>query len=249
MNCINCNTEITQNYCGNCGQASSLKRIDKHYVQHEVQHILHLEKGIFFTIRELIVRPGPTIHQFINTDRNRLVKPIIFVILASVIYTIIAQFFHIEDKYINVENSGLKYTTAINKWVQNHYGYANLVMGIFIAFFAKKLFKKFNYNYFEIMVVLCYVLGIGMLIFGLFALAEGITNIRSTLTMQVASAISLVYCTWAIAKFFEPTHTKKASYFKAFCAYMLGFICFGIFIGVLGVVLDLQQIMNSVPKK
>jgi hypothetical protein len=99
------------------------------------------------------------------------------------------------------------------------------------------------------MVVLCYILGMGMLILGLFVLAEGITNIRSTLTMQVGSGITLVYSSWAIAKFFEPTHTKKVSYFKAFCAYMLGFICFGILIAGLGAVLDLQQIMSAVPKK
>jgi Protein of unknown function (DUF3667) len=249
MNCIKCNTEISQNYCANCGQPTTLKRIDRHYVQHEIEHILHFEKGFFFTIRELIVRPGQTIHNFINSDRNRLVKPIIFVIITSVLYTIIAQFFHVEDKYINIENAGFKYTTMINKWVQNHYGYANMIMGVFIAFFANRLFKKYNYNVFEIMVVLCYVLGIGMLIFTLFAIAEGLMHTQNTWALKVASGITIIYSSWAIAKFFEPIHTYKMSYFKAFCSYMLGFIVFGILIAVLGAVLDLQQIINSMPKK
>jgi hypothetical protein len=244
MNCIKCNIEISQNYCGNCGQALSLKRIDKHYLQHEIEHILHVEKGILFTIRELFIRPGQTIHQFINTDRNRLVKPIIFVIITSVIYTFIAGFFHTEDAYIKLENTGMKYSTMIGKWVQNHYGYANILMSIFIAFFIKKLFKKHNYNYFEIMVLLCYVLGIGMLIIALFSIIEGITKIK---LLQISSMIAIVYSSWAIAQFFDKT--KKINYWKAFCAYMLGFISFGIITTVLGVALDLPAYIQSMPKK
>ena len=81
MNCKNCNVEIESKYCPECGKATSLKRIDGHYVIHEIEHVLHFERGIFYTIKELFTNPGQIIRNYLSEDRNRLVKPIIFIIL------------------------------------------------------------------------------------------------------------------------------------------------------------------------
>lgn len=61
MNCKNCNTEITSKFCPDCGQPASLKRIDGKYIIHEIEHVLHFERGILFTIKELITNPGQNI--------------------------------------------------------------------------------------------------------------------------------------------------------------------------------------------
>ena len=37
---------------------SNLKRIDRRYISHEIEHVLHLDRGFFYTVKELIVRPG-----------------------------------------------------------------------------------------------------------------------------------------------------------------------------------------------
>jgi hypothetical protein len=100
INCVNCNNQITENYCSSCGHPAKLKRIDGHYIIHEIEHVLHFEKGILYTIRELLIRPGENVGHFISENRSRLVKPIIFIIVTSLIYTLIAHFFHIEDGYI-----------------------------------------------------------------------------------------------------------------------------------------------------
>ncbi|WP_028668854.1 DUF3667 domain-containing protein [Runella zeae] len=89
MNCKNCNTEVTSNYCPNCGQPKNVKRIDGHYIIHEIEHVLHFERGILFTIRELIINPGQNIQNYLSENRSRLVKPIIFIIITSLIYSIL----------------------------------------------------------------------------------------------------------------------------------------------------------------
>ena len=61
MNCKNCNTEINKNYCPNCGQPTKLKRIDGHYILSEIGSVLNFDKGILFTIRELLLRPGQSV--------------------------------------------------------------------------------------------------------------------------------------------------------------------------------------------
>jgi hypothetical protein len=54
MNCKNCNTEINSNFCTDCGQPTNLKRIDRKYIIHEIEHVLHFERGILYTVRELV---------------------------------------------------------------------------------------------------------------------------------------------------------------------------------------------------
>lgn len=63
-NCKNCNHRVNDNFCSKCGQAVQLKRIDAHYIQHEIVHVLHFESGIFYTIKELLIRPGQNIRMF-----------------------------------------------------------------------------------------------------------------------------------------------------------------------------------------
>jgi len=229
--CKNCNIEIIQNYCSNCGQPAKLKRIDAHYIVHEIEHVLHFDKGILFTIRELLIRPGQNIREFISDNRNRLVKPIIFIVVTSLIYTLINQFFHIEDGYVKFEEAKKTSLTLIFEWIQNHYGYANIIMSLFIAFWLRLFFRKKGYNFFEISILLCFVMGIGMLIISVFAIAEGLTKVS---LMQISGVLIFIYCCWAIGQFFDGN--KFSSYIKAMAAYLLGmftFLIWAIFLGFL----------------
>ena len=233
MNCTNCDHEINLNYCPNCGQAAKLKRIDGHYIIHEIEHVLHFEKGILYTIKELLTKPGENVRSFISENRSRLVKPIIFIIVTSLIYSVINHFYHIEKGYVNYDESTKSTTGLIFKWVQDHYGYSNIIMGIFIAVWTKLIFRKYGYNFFEILILLCFVMGIGMLIFALFAFLQGIIKIE---LMQVAGYVGIAYCSWAIGQFFDKK--KPLNYLKAFASYMLGMISSGLFAIGLGTLID-----------
>ncbi|QHS54604.1 DUF3667 domain-containing protein [Mucilaginibacter sp. 14171R-50] len=231
--CKNCNTEIDQNYCSNCGQPAVLKRIDAHYIAHEIEHILHFERGILFTVKELLIRPGENVRDFISENRSRLVKPVIFIIVTSLIYTVINHFFHIEDGYVKVGDTRSAATDAIFEWIANHYGYSNIMMGMFIALWAKIFFKKYNYNFFEILILLCFIMGMGMLIFTLFAIVQGITHIS---LVQAGGYVGVLYCAWAIGQFFD--QRKVSSYFKALGAYILGMVTFFVISIIIGTVID-----------
>src|SRR6476620_11884823 len=100
--CTNCGNPIAEKYCPNCGQPAQIKRIDGHYIIHEIEHVLHLEKGIMFTFRELMIRPGKNVREFISGSLSRLLKPIIFIIVTSLLYSLANHFFHVEDGYMNI---------------------------------------------------------------------------------------------------------------------------------------------------
>ena len=232
--CKNCNTETTQNYCPICGIPSSLKRIDGKYIATEIGSILNFDKGILYTIKELIIRPGNTVKEFILNDRNRIVKPIIFIIICSLTYSVLEQFLNFEDGYIYYDESIKSTSMSIFGWVKDNYGYGNLIMGVFIAFWTKISFKKYRYNYYEILILLCFVMGIGMLILSIFGMIEWITKLK---ILQFGGMLFVVYSTWAIGQFFDKK--KVSSYLKAFASYFLGMITFSIGVFIIGKIIDL----------
>ena len=232
INCKKCNAEVTKNYCSDCGHPIILKRINGHYLIHEIEHVLHFERGILYTIRELLFRPGTNIKRFFSEDRSRLVKPVIFIIVTSLIYSIISHFYHIEGMVthdLSAESAGAK----IMAWTESHMGYSNILLGGFIALFTKLLFRKFAYNYFEILILLCFVMGFAMLIYALFAFLEGITHVDFKITSAI---LAIGYCTWAIGHFFNPK--KASSYLKALCAYILGMISYYVIVILIGLLID-----------
>lgn len=233
MNCKNCKTELNSKFCPDCGQPAKLKRIDGHYIIHEIEHILHFESGILFTIRELIINPGENIRNYLLENRSRLIKPIVFIIVCSLIYSITINIFHIEDNYIKFEG-GQSTASDMFKWIQEHYGYANIIMGLFITMWLKIFFRKYNYNIFEILILLCFIMGVSMLIFSLFALFQGLIKIN---LMTIGGIIGIGYCSWAIGHFFGKS--RVFNYVKAFFAYILGMITFTISTILVGIIIDL----------
>ena len=233
-NCKACNIELTSKYCPNCGQSSQLKRIDGHYIVHEIEHVLHFERGILYTIKELIVNPGQNVRNYLSENRSRLVKPIIFIIVTSLVYSTCSNFFHLEDGYIRYFDSNKSTTSTIFEWVQGHYGYANIIMGIFIALWTKLFFRKYKLNIFEILILLCFVIGMGMLIYSVFAIIQGLTHFK---VMQIAGIVGFVYTTWAIGQFYEKE--KVINYVKAFFAYILGMITFALTAIIIGIIVDI----------
>lgn len=213
--------QITDDVCPHCGRSETLHRIDGHYIVHEIEHILHFERGILYTVRELLLRPGENIRRFLLEDRGRLVKPIIFLIITSLIYTLIEHFFHIEP-YAYAAGHGPT-SGLIFKWLQEHYGYANIMMAVFVVPWLKVFFRKYDYNFFELLISLCFIMGMAMLVLAVFVLLEGLTHTGKAL-LQTGGYASILYAAWAIGQFFNKR--KVSSYLKALAAYALGSILF-----------------------
>lgn len=238
MDCVICNSVITTKFCPDCGHPAQLKRIDRKYIIHEIEHVLHFERGILYTIRELILSPGDNIHKYLSENRSRLVKPIIFIIITSLIYTILNHVFHVEDSYVKYQQAPGETVSSISKivqWIQNHYGYSNIVMGVFIALWLQVFFRKSKYNFYEVLIMLCFVMGMGMLVFSIFVILQGVTHLK---VMTVGSAIGLLYCVWAIGQFYGKK--KIASYLKGLGAYILGMITFWTIPVLIGTIIDLK---------
>jgi hypothetical protein len=69
--CLNCGTKTIGKYCHTCAQKSDTKRLNlKHFLTHDIIHgALHLDKGLLFTFKEIILRPGKVALNYINGKR------------------------------------------------------------------------------------------------------------------------------------------------------------------------------------
>jgi hypothetical protein len=236
--CKNCNEQINGNYCSNCGQPANLKRIDGRYIVHEIAHIFHAERGLLYTLKKMLTSPGKSIRQFVTEDRSRYMKPVTFLIITGLIYTIVCQLFHIDAKYFYLQTSSeeIPFPTVnfILNWMVTHQGYAGIIIGLFMAFWIKLFFRKSGYNIFEIFILICYVSGISLLFHSMIVVIEAVTHLR---LLHIANGIVLAYFAWAAVQFFN---TKKiVSFIKALLSYGLGCFIFGILVAMVALFIDI----------
>jgi len=236
--CKKCGKRFEGDYCSNCGHPERLRRINFGYVTNEITSVLNFEKGFLFTVKELFFRPGKSIRTFISEDRNRLMKPMVFILITSLIYALIIKISDFEGGAIDGVLAALEddktATVAIFNWIQENYGYANLIMAIFIGLWLKVFFKKYQYNFFEILILLCFVMGTVMLIYTAFTLTHYLSDLDF---VTVGILLGLFYATCAIGQFFDKR--KAANYFKAFMAYVLGTITFTFVSLITGFIIDM----------
>lgn len=221
--CTSCHTANIEKFCHNCGQPAEPKRIDSHYLIHEIQHLFHIEKGVFFTGKELLLKPGVRIREYLSENRNKLIKPIPFLVFTSLITTFVFYLTHFGEGMASQSHATEPSTlNSINHWVITHYGYANLLMGALTVFWLRLFFFKHKYNLFEIAVLLCFVMGEGMLLFAVMAVL--CVFIKSPLFFLACMLLIWLYISWAIGQFYG--EKKPLNYLKAFLAYTLGFVTF-----------------------
>ena len=201
---------------------SSLKRIDRQYISHEIEHVLHLDRGFFYTVRELFLRPGKAVRAFLFDDRKKLVKPILFLILCSLIFTLVIHFLHIDVSLFNIDKitplQGKIRSKEIGGWINSNIGYSQLVLGVFVAFWVKIFFKKQQYNIYEIMVLLSYIFAEALLVLITIIILGNV--FKSGIVSSAGVAIYLFYIVWGVGQFFG--ERKVFNYIKSALTFVFG---------------------------
>lgn len=210
------------------GHSGRPPRIDGQYIRNQIGSVLSLDRGVFYTIKVLTLRPGDSIRHFILEDRTRLVKPVIFVIFSSFIYTLVGVTSFMGQDYLR-DGMDVERSTAMTliKWIDTNFGYLNIVGAFCMAFWAKLLFRRNGYNFYEILIVLLFMTGMEMLIGSLFGFISWIAGISLT---AVGISIGFLYGCWVIGQFFEAK--KVMSYLKGFLAQLLGTATFMLLITI-----------------
>lgn len=180
--CKNCNTSFNGNFCFTCGQPAKTERLDVHSVWHDIQHgLLHIDKGILYTVKLLFTRPGQSIKAYLEGKRVKHFKPLSLVIILATIYALLNHYLHIElieksDNHLSIRSFGLGFqfeatqgenlplAGIISDFIESHFALFQLIFLPFYSAATWLAFRKAGHNYIEHLVINAFLRGQALLI-------------------------------------------------------------------------------------
>ncbi|RZJ28516.1 MAG: DUF3667 domain-containing protein [Flavobacterium sp.] len=174
MLCLNCSHEITKNFCANCGQKANTHRITfRHFITHDLLHgVWHIERGILFTAKQALVRPGQAALDYIAGKRIRYYNVFYLCLLVIGVHLALT---HLYDA---INPARLKSDPDDQKVIEflSHY-LKVILLGVVpvIAFNAKLLFGRLKLNWAEHFIISGVNL-LGMLLVSIFFLFFNFIN-------------------------------------------------------------------------
>ena len=245
MICKNCKNDFEGNFCNNCGQKRNVQKVNLNYLIDEISNsFFQVNRGIFFTLKELSIRPGKSINDFLNGKRKQHYKPLAFVLLTSTIYIIVAYFFG-KKTYLGAFFSGFTEGISANPdekellifqnsldWLSNNFTYFTLLILPLFSFASYIFFIKTKYNYFEHLILNFYITGQQTIIYIVFYLLFMLfkIDIESSYLASSPIILSLLYGFWSYITFF-----KKKKIFSTITLTILTYILFWLLLMVVSI--------------
>lgn len=94
--CANCGRAIAgtdQKFCPACGQPTPAHRIDWHFLGHELEHsVLHMDRGVFYSLKQLMLRPGHFMRDYIEGRRGNQAKPLLLLMIMSAVVVVLSKY-------------------------------------------------------------------------------------------------------------------------------------------------------------
>jgi hypothetical protein len=238
--CKNCKQQFKGKFCNQCGQSADTNDINFHFLWHDIQHgLLHFDKGIFYTIKQLFTRPGHSIKEFIEGQRVKHFKPISLVIVLAGIYGFLIHYFNISDFIeVKIDDTSSKVINVkkVISWISSHYAFTTLLLLPLTSLATYWSFKKEKYNYIQHFVINAFLSGlhiiIRLLFFPLIFLFDKGSGIR---ILTIPDIIGAGYTIWALYQFFDFLPVKKRLW-KIILSYIYLGLMYILFVFIVGLI-------------
>lgn len=178
--CANCGRAIAgtdQKFCPACGQPTPAHRIDWHFLGHELEHsVLHMDRGILFSLKNLMLRPGHLMRDYIEGRRGNQVKPLLLIMITAALVVFLTRYVAgvgVMDSMVASGNADaarlhgdLPFDPAnvfaafnrVKEWTNGHFALVTLLLLPFEALAFKLAFRRFReLNYPEWLVITAFL--------------------------------------------------------------------------------------------
>ena len=242
--CLNCNEIITGNFCENCGQKTSIHRYSlKHFIQHDLIHgIWNVDNGIFFTIKELFIRPGHSIREFINGKRVGYFSFVTLLIIVLGVSHFVGEYSQVKLSDLMPENSK-ESMNAIEELTKKYPKFTLLLTIPFYSVFSFLWFRKSKLNLSEHFVLNSYktvaesIIGLIFTVITVFYINQkGLMTIYSFVVL-----FSLIYSFWYYKQFFSTYGYSKKSLIIRSLGVIFSYMFFSM---ILGIVMTFMKIVK-----
>jgi hypothetical protein len=238
INCPNCAHDYFGNFCNECGQKSTdLKYTLKGMLYDIFFSTFHIEKkGLPYTIRELILRPGIAINKVVNGQRLYLYPAFKYLVLMGaivIIFSLRYNFFHNEATQIS-ENKTLPMWLGLDMehevFLENFFKFAedeatllNIMAVPVFALFSWLLLSRGRYNFAENLILNTYITA-QQLFFLLWLVPFFEIFQAKQLLIGIYTISMMVYNGWVFIQFFSYGKNKWATIVLTIFAVLLAYI-------------------------
>ncbi|MGY2131946.1 DUF3667 domain-containing protein [Hymenobacter sp. HD11105] len=230
--CLNCGHEVPDRYCGRCGQdAHHTHRLTMADMLHDIPHsIWHVDKGILFTLKTMISRPGPTIRAYLAGKRVDHFRPLSLLLIVTSFYALVSSVLHIQmlpPKDPSIPDAVWQMQQASTGFLMKYLSWCYIAMVPVWALFARWFLRRGGYNYAECLIIVAFITAI----INFFAVLYLPVLYAYSGTPQIGT-VSLVfmlpvfgYATWAYGSLLAHTGLSLAGrLWRGFMTYLLGYL-------------------------
>ncbi|MDN5200098.1 DUF3667 domain-containing protein [Fulvivirgaceae bacterium BMA10] len=250
--CTNCGAEVHQKYCPDCGQKKDVPRLRfKTFFEDFLNRMWGFDGMVLRTIKELTLRPGKVMQEYIRGVRVKYVGPVSYYFLLFAVYFLIMELFDIDltqiapdvSESMGIEESEEQraFKESFQAKVFDNMHFLGILQFPFIAWWARVFFKKSGYNFLENTVFAFYASSHPLII---STALLPLTGLSSSVYYTFNLLFSLVYFIWCTIQFYKIKNII-AGILKGLFFYIVIFIsfiiCIGILAGLIGIVIGLTQ--------
>ncbi len=222
--CRNCSQSLhlQQKFCHECGQRTDTHRIDYHFLVHEVQHgVFHVDKGIIYTLKELLIRPGHTIREYVDGKRKDHFKPALLIMVLATVTILLNQWWNSgavllqgkvelsqsaeaadlrQKQVVKTAQSVIHNVSAVMEWINGHYSVSALLMVPLLAFCFWLVFRPYKQNLPEWLIISTFITAQGMFLYIMLIVLPKQWLDLSFLFLLLIN----IYIIWTVTQYFSP---------------------------------------------
>ncbi|CAL2094311.1 conserved membrane protein of unknown function [Tenacibaculum sp. 190524A02b] len=225
MKCLNCNNDVEENFCQICGQKVSTHRFSLKYLFDKgiLNGVFMINKGLFYTLKELLTRPGHSIREYINGKRVKHLNAFnLLLLLITVAYFL--------DTYTNLKladvmnESSKEFATSFEKFMKEYPRLIYIMNVPLMAISSFLIFRKSKLNLAENIILSTYkssaeiLLTMPLILLAIFYKDLSVLKIA----YQLSPLLAFGYSFWFYYQFFSTYGYKKRSLiFRSFFSILI----------------------------
>lgn len=230
--CLNCGHAVPDRFCGRCGQdAHHTHRLTLKDMPHDVLHsIWHVDKGILYTLKTMVLRPGPTIRAYLAGKRVDHFRPLSLLFLLTGLYALFHSVLHINmlpPRDPTMPEAVWQMQQISTSFMMKYLSWCYVAMVPVWALFARWFLRRGGYNYAECLILVAFITAI-LNFFSLLYLPV-MYSYSGTPHIGKASVAFMLpvfgYATWAYGSLLAHTGLSLARrLWCGFMTYLLGYL-------------------------
>lgn len=226
MECKNCGKIVEGNFCSHCGQDSKVSKINlPNFLNQVTEKVFIADKGFFYTLINLFIRPGHSIRDFLNGKRKYHFKPIAYLLVLSSIYFLISRIAEqntlIDDLvsgFFSYDSENKNEIPPSLKWFSSNYAYSTLLLLPIFSFASFLSFLKYRKSYLEHIVINAYITGHQAIFYSIFISLEIV--ITHDILEVIPVILSITYTFWVFLQFFSEG-SRVLTIFRSVLTYII----------------------------